>query len=142
MPQRPPPTPPYPELERRPSGSFGWLDAELVQDGWLAELGAHATAVLTLLSLAADRRGASFYSRDRMATALGLSLHEVDEALSGLLDARLVAHRPWRPGRLDGVWQLLPVPSRRTPSRSGRQLSVGDVLRSLGYHGPAGETAE
>ena len=142
MDQRPSPTPPHPELERRPRGSFGWLEAELVHDGWLAELGPHATAVLVLLALAADRRGASFYSRDRMAAALGLTRHELDEAVTSLLDANLVAHRPWRHGRIDGVWQLLPVPTRQAHSRAGRQLSAADVLRSLGFPSPTRETAE
>ena len=48
--------------------------------------GPHATAVLVLLALAADRRGASFFSRDRMAQALGMSQHDVDVALRTLLD--------------------------------------------------------
>jgi hypothetical protein len=34
-----------------------------------------------LLAIAADRRGASFYRRERMAIALGMSRYEVDDAL-------------------------------------------------------------
>ena len=131
MNQRTPPVPPRPELERRPRGAFGWLEAELLHDGWLAEVGPHATALLVLLALAANRRGASHFSRDRMAVVLGMSRHEVDGALLRLLDGGLVDHRPWRAGAVDGVWQLLP-PLRRRPERAGRVLSVADVLRSLG----------
>lgn len=130
----PPPVPPRPELERRPCGAFGWLDAQLVHDGWLAEIGPHAAAMLVLLSLAADRRGASFFSRQRMATTLGMSRHEVDVALQRLLDAQLVDHRPWRHGCADGVWQLLPPPSRHKPHRVQKTLTAADVLRSLGFH--------
>jgi hypothetical protein len=134
--RRPPPAPPHPRLERRPNGPFGWLEAELLHDGWLAEVGPHAAAVLVLLAVAADQRGASFFSRDRMATALGMTRHEVDQALRQLVDADLVAIRPWRCGGSDGVWQLLPLPRRRSVERSRRTLSAGDVLASLGFAAP------
>ena len=130
---RPPPTPPRPDLERRPAGAFGWLQAELLHDRWLADVGPHAAAVLVLLALAADRRGASFFSRDRMAQALGMSFHEVDVALQRLLDAGLVDLRPWRNGVRDGVWQLLPPSPRQQPERARQALSAADVLRNLGF---------
>lgn len=133
MTRRPSPSPPRPELERRPAGAFGWLQAELLHDGWLAEIGPHAAAVLVLLALAADRHGASFFSRDRMAEVLGMSRHEVDVALQRLLDAGLADLKPWRHGVRDGVWQLLPPSPRRQPERTRQALSVADVLRSLGF---------
>ena len=136
MNRRVPPVPPRPELERRPTGAFGWLDAELLHDDWLAEVGPLATAMLVLLALAADRRGASFFSRDRMAQSLGMTRHEVDVALQRLLDARLVDHRPWRAGVPDGVWQLLQPSPRRQPQRSHQVLTAADVLRSLGFQAP------
>jgi hypothetical protein len=131
--RRPPPQPPRPDVERKPIGAFGWLQAELLHDGWLAEVGPNATAVLVLLAIAADQRGASFFSRSRMATALGMSMHEVDSALQRLRDAGLVDLRPWRPGGRDGVWQLLPPPPRRQPQRDQQALSAADVLRNLGF---------
>lgn len=109
---RPHPRPPRPELVRRPAGAFGWLDAHLLHEGWLARLGPDAAAVLVLLALAADRHGASYFGRARMAESLGLTVPRVDAALTRLRDLGLVAHRPWRPGCADGVWQLLPVPHR------------------------------
>lgn len=136
MSRRPPPVPPRPELERRPQGAFGWLDAALLHDGWLAEAGPHAVAVLVLLALAADRGGASFFSRSRMAKVLGMSRHDVDVALQRLLDLDLVAVRPWRDGGIDGVWQLLPVPRRQEQARAGRVLSVAELLRGLGFPVP------
>ena len=140
MRSRPPPLPPRPELLRRPTGPFGWLDAELLHDGRLRELGPGAIAVITLLALAADRHGASFFSRDRMAGALGMTRHEIDEALTRLVDADLIAHRPWRPGAADGVWQLLPVPRRAANSRPPTTgiVTAADILRSLGL-GPTAD---
>lgn len=133
MNRRAPPVPPRPELERRPRDAFGWLEADLLHDGWLAEVGPHATAMLVLLALAADRRGASFFGRDRMALVLGMSRHEVDVALQQLIDSGLVDHRPWRVGANDGVWQLLPPPARRQPDRARQTLSAADILRRLGF---------
>lgn len=134
------PAPPRPELVRDPVGSFGWLEDRLLHDGHLARLGAGGIAVLTLLALAADRKGASFYGRARMAERLGLSATLIDEGLTRLLALNLVAFRPWRQGTTDGVWQLLPVPTSITPppprsSDSGHAgpTNVGDVLARLGF---------
>ena len=111
--KRDPPRPPRPELIRKPAGSFGWLDARLLHDHWLERLGPERVAVLTLLALAADRTGSSFYRRDSMALALSMSRADLDEALRRLLELDLVVHRPWSAGHIDGVWQLLPLPTHR-----------------------------
>ena len=135
-PRRPPPTPPRPDLVRRPRGAFGWLDAQLLHDGWLADLGPRAVAVLVLLMLAADRRGASYYGRERMADLLGMSRADIDDALNQLLDAGLVEYRPWRQGGVDGVWQLVPVTPRHQAPRQERALSAAELLRGLGFAPP------
>ena len=112
--KREPPVPPRPGLVRRPPSSFGWLDARLLRDEWLGLLGPERVAALTLLALAADRTGSSFYRRETMALALSMPRADLDEALDRLLDLDLVVHRPWAPGHIDGVWQILPLP-HRTP---------------------------
>lgn len=129
---RPRPAPPRPDLVRRPSGPFGWLDARLLSDGWLSRAGAEATAALVFLAFAADRQGSSFYGRDRMALALGLPRPALDGALARLLALGLVAHRPWRAGVPDGVWQLLPLPRTEVASRGGETVSIGAILARLG----------
>jgi hypothetical protein len=99
-------------------------------------------AVLLLLVLAADKHGASFYGRSRMASALGINRHQVDQGLARLLDLGLVAFRPWKPGSADGVWQLLPVPARPdTPPRHQDTLSARQILAALGFMPPAPRTA-
>lgn len=133
---RPPPAAPRPDLIRRPTGGFGWLDARLLHEHWLAELGPDAIAILVFLVIAADRRGVSYYARDRIAVALGIDLSRVDASLETLLAAGLLAHRPWRSGRRDGVWQVLPLPEKPAPRSAGGQAAVGDVLRDLGFKPP------
>jgi hypothetical protein len=124
------PSPPYPSLVRAPSRAFGWLDARLLREEWLARLGPDATAVLTLLALAADRSGSSYYGRDRMGHALGLTRSRIDAGLARLLELCLVAVRPWRDGHPDGVWQLLPLPPPPVRSRSA-PVPIADVLAQL-----------
>lgn len=130
---RRPVQPPCPDQIRKPEGRFGWLDDRLLQEGWLSRVGPEGTAVLVLLALAADRQGASFYGRERMTSVLGMSRVDVDFALSRLQELGLVAHRPWRAGHADGVWQLLPLPrSERDPRSGGEPMSIRSVLESLG----------
>ena len=136
---RRPPLPPQPDLVRRPQAPFGWLEAHLLHDRWLAQLGPDATAVLLLLALAADRRGASFYSRGRMGDALGMDVARVDRALDRLLTLELVAVQPWRPGSRDGVWQLLPI-ERQPDQQRGGFMHIADLLRSLGFERDGGRS--
>lgn len=114
---------------RRPGAAFGWLDARLLRDGGLSRLGPDATAVMTFLALVADRHGASFYGRDKMATAVGLERGALDRALDRLLALGLVDQRPWNPGHPDGVWQLLPLPA--PAPRGGAAAPIADLVRQL-----------
>jgi len=129
------PLPPFPDLVRRPTGPFGWIEARFLHEGLLARLGPEACAVLLLLALAADRRGASYFGRERMAGSLGIDRAAVDRALGRLQDAGLAAQRPWRQGHPDGVWQLLTPPARGEERRGGAPLPVRAVLEALGLGG-------
>lgn len=123
---------PRPDMLRQPTSGFGWLEQALLTDRWFARIGVNATAVLVLLALAADRHGASFYSRHRIADVIGIALSHVDDALQRLRDLDLVDFMPWKPGAKDGVWQLLPLPPSREAPRANRVLSIGQILATLG----------
>jgi hypothetical protein len=71
-----------------------------------------------------------------MATALATDLATVDRALTRLRDLGLVDLRPWRAGTLDGVWQILPLPTKaRDPRRhNDGPVAIASLLRSLGFH--------
>jgi len=134
--KRPPPRPPYPDLLRQPGGDFGWLEDRLLRERWLADLGPEGVAVLVLLALAADRHGASYFSRPRMAAALAVDVRTIDAALQRLLDLQLVAFRPWRVGERDGVWQLLPVPKGEHAVATQGPTTAEEVFRELGLLKP------
>jgi hypothetical protein len=102
---------PRPDRVRSLDGTaFGWLDARIHHDGWLRVLTPEALAVYTFLCLAADRRGVSFYRRDRIARELGLGDVDVRAALARLDELDLVAYTPFRPGAADGFHQVLSLP--------------------------------
>lgn len=110
-----PPQPPFPNFIREPTARFGWIDDRLLQEHWLQNLGPEGAAVLLFLALAADRHGASYWSRGRIANELSMGLRALNMALVRLLELGLVAHRPWCKGHVDGVWQLVQVPPRQSP---------------------------
>ena len=130
---RKPPSPPQPERIRQPSASFGWLDARLLHDRWLSSLGADAIAVMAFLALAANHDGVSYYARSTMALAIDLDVPRLDQALDRLCSVGLVAHRPWRRGARDGVWQLLPVAEPIKSPRSSTTQSIDVALCALGF---------
>lgn len=105
------PAPPHPELQRRPSRAYGWLDAALLKDRWLEQVGADGVAVMAFLALVADERGASYWGRARIAVSLSMSMDRVSRALHRLQSLGLVDFRPWKVGDPDGVWQLMPLDS-------------------------------
>jgi len=122
---------PRPELRRKPEVGFGWIDQRMLHDGWLKAIGSDACAVLILLAIAADERGASFYGRARMGSLLGMDLCRIDEALSCLLDLELVAMRPWRQGaqgRCTG--NSCPIPLQET-QRSGESQKIDTLLEQV-----------
>ncbi len=103
---------PRPDRVRSLAGtSFGWEAAALWRDGWLAVLTPQAAKAYMFLCLVADRRGISFYRRDRISRALDLDVQELHAALAQLEELDLVAYRPFRPGAVDGYRQVLSVPA-------------------------------
>lgn len=108
---------PRPDRVRQmgPAG-FGWIDARLVRDGWLEVMPAEAVAVYLFLCLVADRRGVSWYRRDRIRQALGMSEDRVHAALRRLHDLDLVAYRPFSRHASEGFRQVLSLPESGPPA--------------------------
>ncbi|MFH2006592.1 MAG: hypothetical protein ABI333_08410 [bacterium] len=104
---------------------FGWLDARLLRDGWLGLLSAEDVTVYAFLCLVADRQGVSWYRRDRIRAALGLTEQAVWQSLGRLEALDLVAYRPFHAHASEGFWQVLSVPVGGPPADVRWQ---GDVL--------------
>lgn len=125
------PAAPCPEQIRRIPKTFTWLDTRLLREGWLARIGSDALSTLCFLVLASDERGTSYWGRDRMAQTLALERQILDRALNKLLNVGLIAHRPWREGSPDGVWQVLPVPEAEKAKPRGGAVDIATLLGEL-----------
>jgi hypothetical protein len=97
------------------SGGFGWLDARLVRDGWLAKMMPEDLAVYAFLCLTADRQGVSWYRRDRIREALSIGERAVWESLERLEKLDLVAYQPFHRNASEGFRQVLELPSGGFP---------------------------
>jgi hypothetical protein len=101
---------PRPDRVRRIEGPFGWLDHRLLRQGVLQGLTLEDLGVYVFLVLAADRNGTSWYRKEKICDALGLSWDQFEEARRRLLERGLIAFEPYRPGDVNGVHQVLPLP--------------------------------
>ena len=101
---------PRPDRVRKIEGSFGWLDHRLLRDGILSRLTLEEMGVYLFLVLAADRHGTSFYRKEKICDALGLSWDQFESARERLIERGLIAFEPYEPGAVNGYYQVLPVP--------------------------------
>lgn len=107
---------PRPERVRRPGREgFGWLDARLHKQGWLAHLTPDDLAAYTFLCLVANQQGVSWYRRDRIRKALGIGENALWLALTNLDELDLVAYRPFGRHASEGFRQVLSLPSHEPP---------------------------
>jgi hypothetical protein len=118
-----------PERLRRVPRSFAWIDHRLRSGGFLEKLSPDEIALYLFLVLAADRNGLSCWRLDRIEREVPFDVASLRRARDGLVRKGLAAWRPWRPGALDGSYQVLALPERgpETP-RGGGGASLGDVL--------------
>jgi len=71
--------------------SFAFIPHRFLRDGFLASLTADERSLYLFLVLAADRRGVSFYSYDRICTCLEMILEQYLDARNALIDKDLIA---------------------------------------------------
>jgi len=110
---------------------FGWMDACIHRDGWLALLGPDALAVYSFFCLVANRQGVSWYRRARIEQLLGLDAPHLDSALARLYELDLLALRPFFPGAEEGFHQVLSVPAAG-PTAWMKQTSAATVSDRAG----------
>lgn len=100
---------PEPARVRSIRGSFGWVDHRLVRDGHLTGMCLPEIALYLFFVLAADRNGVSYYRKEHICAIVGLSEDEFHLARERLVQKRLIAFAPFRPGDVNGYCQVLPL---------------------------------
>ena len=72
-------------------------------------MGLGEMAVYLFLVLTADRQGVSYYRKEHISKTLGLSEEDFHAARDRLIEKRLIAFCPFRPGDVNGYCQVLPL---------------------------------
>ena len=94
---------------------FGWLDARLHKQDWLAILTPDEIAAYAFLCLVANPQGVSWYRRDRIQAAMCINEHALRQALYKLYNLDLVAYKPFSQHASDGFHQVLSLPKAGPP---------------------------
>jgi len=121
-----------PQRIRKITGSFAFIEHRFLQRGYWDRLGHHELLLYVFLVLAADRRGLSYYSYDRILSLLKLSVDEYIFSRDRLIEADLIAFN----GQL---FQVLSLPDELPPvSSPGPLTSKTDMDRfdpaTIGRH--------
>jgi hypothetical protein len=119
-----------PERLRQPPRSFAWIDHRLRSDQWLERLSPPEMALYLFLVLAADRRGLSCWRLDRIEREMpAFDRAALRRARDGLVEADLIAFRPWGSTQINGSYQVLSLPptAARAQPRGG-VASMGETL--------------
>lgn len=119
-------TPLYPKRVRKITGSFAFIEHRFLRDGFFGILTHHELVLYLFLVLAADRKGLSYYSYDKICTLLRLSLDEYIYARDALIQKDLIA--------FDGtLYQVLSLPQNPHPQRASPLQTPEDMAK----HDPA-----
>ena len=88
---------------RKIQGSFSWIDHRFITDRWLVSLSREALLLYFFWVTVGDRHGVSFYSNEKTAAWLKLSIPEILQGRTELVAHGLLAYRR-------GVVQVLALP--------------------------------
>lgn len=118
---------------RRVPPSFGWVDHQLVRQGYIQRCGAEALALYLFLVAVADALGLSYYSDGKMSRLLGLEPSALSRARSRLIRAGLIA---WEPPLYQVLDLGISAPQAPVPASNRRMCaqgprSMGEILGEL-----------
>lgn len=106
---------------RRIQGSFSWIDHRFIC--WMESLSCDENLLYLWLVTVGDRHGLSFYSDEKTASRLKITVSEIAEARLGLIRQRLIAYR-------NGISQVLQLPNDSNCSLKKRSAHVIPSTRS------------
>lgn len=124
---------PQPQRVRRIDKSFAWIDHRLLRNGYLAVMTHQDQSLYLFLVLAADRHGVSFYRKEKICDALGLSFGDFEIARDRLIDLGLIAFTPYSAMTPNGYYQVLPVEAA-APDFAGRMFGQAVLSTSREKH--------
>jgi hypothetical protein len=117
-----------PERLRHVPQGFNWVDHRLVSQNFIGRCDHSALALYLFLVTVSDVQGLSYYSDAAIGRRLKLDLLGLATARQQLVQADLIAYQ--KP-----LYQVLALdwPQNTAPpqERSGREQSVGDILRRV-----------
>ena len=118
---------------RRIDGSFGFIPHRFLRDGFLQSLTSDQLRLYLMLVLVADRDGISFYSHQRLCSALEMSPEVYLQARESLLRKDLIAAN----GARVQVLSLPPEPVQIEPrpmSRRDQATACQALIAGLTAH--------
>jgi hypothetical protein len=110
--------------------SFAWLDRRVRAQRILSHLRSDDITLYVFLVLAADRDGLSCWRLDRMERELPLDDAALVAARTRLIEAGLIAFRPWSARSRDGTYQVLSIEARDEAPITRGLAPLRDVLGS------------
>ena len=112
-----------PDRVRKIDGSFSFIPHRFVTAGFFSSLTHQESLLYFLLVMVGDRYGLSYYSQDRLATILKLSLDDFIHARTGLIKKSLIA--------FDGLlFQVLSLPDQPIRVSSPVLTTAEDFLEN------------
>jgi len=109
----------FPDRIRKIRGSFSWIEHRFVHDGFLRTLSGDELLLYYFLVTVGDRNGVSYYDYEKICQLLKLEVEAYIRARDSLIARQLIAYQ-------QGVFQVLPLPARRSPPRLTSQVPARD----------------
>lgn len=89
---------------RKIRGSFSQIEHRFINERFIDCMEKEEILVYFFLVAVGDSKGVSFYSSERMASLLKISIPSIERARQGLIQKGFLAYK-------DGVYQILNLPS-------------------------------
>lgn len=100
---------PQPKDVRKIKGSFAWIDHRLLRNGYLQVMTHEDLALYLFLVLVADRKGVSFYRKEKICDAVSLDFRPFEVAKDRLVSLKLIAFEAYSVLSPNGYYQVLPI---------------------------------
>lgn len=117
-------TPIHPNRIRKISNSFSWIPHNFITS-YIESLSKNEIILYYFLITVGDKNGVSYYHPDTICQLLKLDLGTFSRARDELVFKDLIAYR-------NGVYQVLSLPKKRSPSREpSSPVQIGQILKSI-----------